>query len=103
MAWYDGNSGKKTHPVGKLAANVWGLYDMSGSVSEWVADAYHDSYNNAPADGSAWMQDGEENWRVQRGGSWNVGAPLVRAANRSSRVPTERGSHYGFRLVRTLP
>ncbi len=103
MAWYDGNSGKKTHTAGRLTPNVWGLYDMSGNVWEWVADAYHESYNGAPTDGSAWMQDGEENWRVMRGGSWGVGVQSVRAANRSSRVPTEQGSHYGFRLARTLP
>ena len=41
-------------PVGSFAANAFGLYDMVGNVSEWTEDCYHDSYNGAPADGSAW-------------------------------------------------
>ncbi len=103
MAWYDGNSGDQTHPVAQLAANDWGLYDMSGNVWEWVADAYHDSYNGAPTDGSAWTRYGKKNWRVLRGGSWYNGASGGRAANRYGCDPASWYNHFGFRLARTLP
>jgi formylglycine-generating enzyme required for sulfatase activity len=38
VAWYDSNSGGKTQPVGQLAPNELGLYDMSGNVWEFVWD-----------------------------------------------------------------
>ena len=46
---------KQTAPVGSFAVNRFGLYDMHGNVMEWVEDCYHDSYNGAPSDGSAWI------------------------------------------------
>ena len=96
VAWYDGNSGGKTHPVGQKPANAWGLYDMSGNVWEWVQD----TYTSAPTDGDAW---GDGYWRVLRGGSWSIGAWGTRAAFRNYGTPTDRFSSVGFRLARTLP
>ena len=46
--------GKQTAPVGSFSPNGFGLYDMVGNVGQWTEDCYHDSYNGAPADGSAW-------------------------------------------------
>lgn len=93
-----GNSEKTTNPVATKAANAWGLHDMSGNVWEWVEDSYHDNYNGAPADGSAWQGDGA--LRVPRGGSWSY---LQRAAKRGGSEPDFRYSTIGFRLARTLP
>jgi formylglycine-generating enzyme required for sulfatase activity len=101
LAWHDDNSNKTTHPVGKKQANVWGLYDMSGNVWEWVQDWKHDDYSGAPTDGSAWEDSGE--YRVLRGGSWNIITLNLRAACRNLSVPSFRNGDFGFRLARTLP
>jgi formylglycine-generating enzyme required for sulfatase activity len=98
VAWYDSNSGSKTHPVGGKQANAWGLSDMSGNVWEWVQDTKHSDYNGAPANGSSW--EGGVG-RVLRGGSWGSNAWVTRAAIRYSFTPTYRILNVGFRLART--
>lgn len=101
VAWHESNSGNAIHPVAGKQANAFGLYDMSGNVWEWVEDGYHDNYNVAPADGSAWQGDGAK--RVLRGGSWDDAPQIARAANRYWLDPAEGLEGLGFRLVRTLP
>lgn len=72
---------------------------MHGNVWEWWFDAWHDSYNNAPTDGSAW-QGGDGSRRVLRGGSWlNLGGLLCRATHRIRLTPDIRDGYLGFRLV----
>ena len=90
-----------TAPVGSFKANAFGLNDMLGNVWEWIEDDYHDSYNNAPTDGSTWQGDGAH--RMLRGGSWNDAPRNVRAAIRYSSKPALRFSSFGFRLARVLP
>jgi formylglycine-generating enzyme required for sulfatase activity len=93
--------GRETSPVGSFKPNAFGLYDMAGNVFQWVGDCYHDNYNDAPADGSAWT-NGDCNRRVLRGGSW-VNAPRsLRAANRFGFSTVGRDDGLGFRLARTL-
>jgi formylglycine-generating enzyme required for sulfatase activity len=96
-----GKKHDKTTPVGIYAPNPWGLYDMHGNVWEWVQDDYEDSYQGAPADGSAWAT-GAIN-RVLRGGSWNDGAWSACVANRFIYTPVARDLCSGFRLARTVP
>lgn len=69
VAWYQSNSGGTPHPVKGKQPNAHKLYDMSGNVSEWVQDRYHDNYQQAPADGSAWELGTSASSRVLRGGS----------------------------------
>ena len=102
IAWYDGNSGGRTHPVGQKAPNSWGLHDMHGNVYEWVEDCWHDSYVGAPADGSAWTAGGDCSDRVLRGGSWFDLSWYLRAANRDRNLTGVRNSSLGFRVARTL-
>jgi len=100
-AWHGRNSGLETHPVGEKKPNAWGLYDMHGNVAEWCQDWYHDSYNGAPTDGSAWESPAGST-RVSRGGTWGNGAYYCRSARRSYDAPDDRVRQLlGFRFVRT--
>ncbi|WP_440955524.1 SUMF1/EgtB/PvdO family nonheme iron enzyme [Methanosarcina sp. Mfa9] len=100
-AWYDTNSGDKTHPVGQKNPNPWGLYDMHGNVWEWVQDGWHDSYYGAPSDGSA-RESSSNSLKVRRGGSWEGSAGYCRAANRGNSGSGYRSSGLGFRVLREL-
>lgn len=81
VAWYDGNSGNKTHPVGSKQSNELGIYDMSGNVDEWCQDKV----------GSA--------CRVYRGGGWYYDAKPCLPSYRSFTYPSSRFSHLGLRLA----
>jgi formylglycine-generating enzyme required for sulfatase activity len=90
-----------TSPVGSFKPNAFGLYDMAGNVWQWEQDCYHDHYNGAPADGSAWAT-GDCGRRVLRGGAWVSGPGILRSALRGRNSPVVRYGYIGFRLGRTL-
>jgi formylglycine-generating enzyme required for sulfatase activity len=90
---------KGTVPVGSLPPNGWGLHEMHGNVWEWCADMWHNNFDGAPTDGSAWIDAGAAG-RVIRGGSWFDGARYVRAAVRTGDPPTRRSEDLGFRCAR---
>ena len=92
---------RQTAPVGSFPANGFGLHDMIGNVWEWVEDCYHDSYNGAPANGSAWTS-GDCSRRVGRGGSWNNPPAGLRSAVRIWGTTANRNDYLGFRVARTL-
>jgi len=101
MAWHGGNSGKKTHPVGQKQPNAFGLYDMHGNVWEWCEDDWHNDYNDAPADGRAWIdgfRTGSD--RVIRGCGCGYVAVYCRSADRNHISPDYHDLNLGFRLVR---
>jgi formylglycine-generating enzyme required for sulfatase activity len=99
MAWYSENSENRTHTVAQKQPNAWGLFDMHGNVWEWCQDWYHDNYNGAPTDGSAWL-GGVQLYRVLRGGSWgNKDAASLRSASRSRNTPDNRFYDKGLRIV----
>jgi formylglycine-generating enzyme required for sulfatase activity len=90
---------EQTTDVGSFPANPFGLYDMHGNVWEWCADHWHDNYQGAPTDGSAWIAGGSSERRSIRGGSWNDGPAFCRAAYRFYGSPADRYLIVGFRVV----
>ncbi|MBX7222320.1 MAG: SUMF1/EgtB/PvdO family nonheme iron enzyme [Blastocatellia bacterium] len=98
-AWFDENSQQMAQPVGMKRPNAWGLYDVHGNVYEWCQDWYHDDYNGAPTDGTAWEDGREHQFRVLRGGSWLYYASYCRASFRYRAEPNHKKSNYGFRVV----
>lgn len=102
-AWWSGDSGTATQPVGSLgpqSANAFGLLDMNGDVFQWCQDWYG-PYAAGAATGPAGPATGE--YRVVRGGSWYHGAIYCRSANRSFSGPGDRFGSIGFRVVLALP
>ena len=119
IAWYGGNSGVTyadgrdcsdwvdkqypsdlcgTHPVGRKAANAWGLHDMLGNVFEWVWDRYGDYPGGSVTDPEG---PGSGLPRVVRGGSWANFASFCRSAFRVEILPLRTARNVGFRVVRT--
>jgi formylglycine-generating enzyme required for sulfatase activity len=99
-----GNNVGKTREVGSYPANPWGLHDMNGNVWEWVEDCWHESYEGAPSDGSAWLEKdgGDCSRRVLRGGSWDLRPEGLRSAGRFWYDTGGRFDFVGFRVARTL-
>ncbi len=97
---YKGEYRQQTTPVGQFPPNAFGLYDMHGNVWEWCADTWHDNYDGAPTDGSAWIENGDDNRSPPRGGCW-YGDPLFcRSAFRDFNLPrVNNDDDLGFRVV----
>ncbi|MEH2438777.1 SUMF1/EgtB/PvdO family nonheme iron enzyme [Nostoc sp.] len=91
--------GKETKSVGSFPPNAFGLYDMHGNVYEWCQDVYNSNYQNAPKDGSAWLNGKDNNIKRLRGGSWIGNAKYCRSAARDGDARAIRHHDVGFRVV----
>jgi formylglycine-generating enzyme required for sulfatase activity len=91
--------GRQTAPVGRFAENGLGLHDIAGNVQEWTQDCYHNSYNGAPSDGTAWLSAGCSQ-RVVRGGAYSSPVDSLRSARRAQFDQDTRLDNLGFRVVR---
>jgi len=97
-AWFRKNSGKSTHPVGELAPNPWGLYDVHGNVHEWCEDWFDKKYYGiSPNKNPTGPKKGLA--KALRGGDWGSEDWHCRCASRSLGSPDRRGSRLGFRLI----
>ena len=111
LAWYVGNSGNTTHPVGLKQPNAWGLYDMHGNVYDWCLDWMGLSYgpwmsSNPVVEPVGYTTAGRpmhgndlESQRCRRGGTFTHAAKICRSAWRGSEVPTGKSNNTGFRII----
>ncbi|CEJ45781.1 caspase, EACC1-associated type [Umezakia ovalisporum] len=89
----------ETTDVGEFPANAFGLYDIHGNVWEWCQDEWHENYNNAPTDGTPWLNDHDSELRCLRGGSWYDNIEICRSAYRGYAARHDPYINLGFRVV----
>jgi formylglycine-generating enzyme required for sulfatase activity len=90
---------EETTDVGSFPPNAFGLHDMHGNVYEWCQDVWHENYEGAPTDGSAWVDGGDQAQRVLRGGSWFIHPVICRSADRLRGPRDGFNVDVGFRVV----
>lgn len=96
LAWYQDNSGRKTHEVKTKSPNELGLYDMNGNVWEWCGDYWKSNYDNGSQTNPKGPSSGTD--RVLRGGSWDNIPRLCRVSSRRGRNPGDWNYYIGLRL-----
>ncbi|MEE1058183.1 MAG: SUMF1/EgtB/PvdO family nonheme iron enzyme [Treponema sp.] len=84
VAWYEGNSNDKTHPVAQKKANGYSLYDMSGNVFEWCWDSYNSYY------------------RYGCGGSWHDNDGYCKVSYSGCSIAYDQDNNIGFRIIRSV-
>ena len=100
----EGRYRQETTEVGIFPPNNFGLHDLHGNVWEWCEDDWHDSYEGAPEDGSAWLEPSDtEASKLLRGGSWDFNPRNCRSAYRFNFARDLRGNFIGFRVCGEVP
>jgi formylglycine-generating enzyme required for sulfatase activity len=103
--WFRRNSGGRTHTVGELEANAFGLHDMHGNVREWCQDSWQ-SASYAPFEtqtaSDPCLADFNLPQRVLRGGNYSSSAQLCRSSHRHANSPTPREHFIGFRTALSI-
>jgi len=101
FAWYKKNAQNQTHPVGQLAPNAWGLYDMHGNVHEWCQDWFDRGYySQSPSQAPGGPAEGLA--KSLRGGDWGSDRWYCRCASRSLGSPSRRSNRVGFRIIKDI-
>jgi formylglycine-generating enzyme required for sulfatase activity len=90
---------EKTTEVGFFPPNSFGLCDMHGNLWEWCQDLWHETYENAPSNSNAWLNENDNQFRLLRGGSWIVNPVYCRSAFRNWYTPDYDNNDNGFRVV----
>jgi formylglycine-generating enzyme required for sulfatase activity len=93
----------ETTSVGIFPPNQFGLYDMHGNLWEWCLDYWHDNYQGAPTNGSAWLSENDDDSRILRGGSWYFHPRPCRSASRFCDSPDAGAIGVGLRVVCEIP
>ena len=103
VCWRDVNSGGRTHDVGKLKANPFGIHDILGNLCEWVQDwwepNYYEQFQAAPAIDPVGPLSSSYHRRVLRGGAWVNRACFLRSSGRGANDPIVVNNLIGFRVV----
>lgn len=98
--WFNRNSESRTHAVGELRGNPFGLYDTHGNVMEWVQDWWDPNYYGQFQEQPALDPNGPTgSLHLMRGGRWNNDAICCRGSDRSPGEPSSRGKNIGFRVA----
>ena len=90
--------GATSEPVGSLEPNAWGVFDMSGNVSEWTFDGF---VSSPPEGGEDPLVSSGGN-RTVRGGGFDATLGQLRSASRTFAPPSAVQGNRGFRLARTI-
>jgi serine/threonine protein kinase/formylglycine-generating enzyme required for sulfatase activity len=99
VAWFRRNSDLRTHPVGELVGNHFGLFDQHGNVWEWCWDGHGEYAAEAVSDPTN-LPAGAQ--RVLRGGAWNDAYNWARSAFRGWGDPGVPGGNIGFRVAMSV-
>jgi formylglycine-generating enzyme required for sulfatase activity len=95
------SSSQTAAPSTPLSPNPWGLYEVHGSMYDWVEDCWHENYQGAPTDRSAWTAE-NCNGHVLRGGAASRSPQTRRSAARTWFGSPNRMIYMGVRVARNL-